>query len=131
MDYSSLMKTAVDTVLLPALVIIGSSVLIIVKSYVKNLTDSIIAKNELISLGNIASIKNHILSEIATLVQAAVCTNMTIAQSIKAGGNKLSESEVIMLQESAKQLVYNSLPVSLTDEAGSMLKILGGKDKLD
>ena len=128
---SVLTKAVVDNILLPILVVIGSSLLVIAKTYVKRITDSIIAKNESVSLGNIASIKNHLLAEIATIVQAAVCTNMTIAESLKTGGIKLSDTDVSMLQDSAKQLIYQSLPPSLTDEAGSMLKIIGGKEKLD
>ena len=131
MDYSAIMKAIIDNILIPVLIVIGSSVLVIAKSYVQKLTDSIIAKNEIVSLNNIASIKNHILAEIATLVQAAVCTNMTIAEGIKAAGNGLSDADITMLQDSAKQLVYQSLPLSLTDENGSMLKILGGKEKLE
>lgn len=131
MDYSVIVKTIVDNILLPILVVIGSSLLVIVKSYAQKITESVIAKNEIVSLGNISLIKNNLLSEISTIVQAAVCSHMTLAEGLKSDGTKLSYSDVIMLQNSAKQLIYQSLPSSLTDENGAMLKIIGGKDKLD
>lgn len=127
----ALWKAVVDNILLPIVVVIGASLITIVKSYAKKITDSIIAKNDIVTLDNITSIKNNLLSEIGTIVQAAVFTNMTLAENLKAGGKKLAEEEVTILQDSAKQLIYQSLPVGLTDENGSMLKIIGGKEKLD
>lgn len=128
---SMLMEAIIDNILLPIVVIIGSSLLLIVKSYAKKVTNSIISKNELMSLDNLTSIKNNLLSEIKTIVQAAVFTNMTLAENMKTGGKKLGDVEITMLQNSAKRLVYQSLPLSLTDENGPMLKIIGGQEKLD
>lgn len=128
---SIISKTIVDNILLPLLIVIGSSLIMIVKSYVKKVTDSMIAKNEVASLNNITSIKNHILAEIGTIVQAAVFSNMSIADAMKADGSKLSDEQITMLQDSARQLIYQALPVTLTDESGSLMKIVGGKDKLD
>lgn len=127
-----LIKAVVDNVVIPALVVIGSAVLVVLKSYVKKVTDSMIAQNELATLNNIASIKNHLLSEIATIVQAAVSTNMSIAEVLKSNnGGGLTDDQVAMLQKSAKDLVYQALPENLTNEEGSLMKIVGGKDKLD
>lgn len=126
-----LMQAIIDNILLPIVVVIGSSLLFIVKSYAKKITNSVISKNELMSLDNLTSIKNNLLTEIQTIVQAAVFTNMKLAETMKTGGKKLEETEITMLQNSAKRLVYQSLPLSLTDENGPMLKIIGGQEKLD
>ena len=133
MELTGVSKVVVDNVLMPVLMVIGSAVLVVVKSYVKRITDSMIAKNEISTLNNITSIKNNLLAEIATIVQAAVCTNMSLAQSLRQAGdtNYLSDSEIVMLQNTTKELVYQALPASLTEDNGSLLKIIGGKDKLD
>ena len=131
MDYSGLTKAVVDNIVLPIIVVIGGALLTIVKTYAKKITESIIANNDVATLGNITSVKNNLLMEICTTVQAAVFTNMTIAESLKEGGRKLADQEISMLQESTKKLVYQALPDSLTDENGVMLKVIGGKDKLD
>ena len=133
MELTGVTKLLVDNILMPILMVIGSAVLVVVKSYVKRITDSMIAKNEISSLSNITTIKNNLLCEIGTIVQAAVCTNMSLAESLKSAGgtNKLTDTDIAMLQDSTKQLVYQALPTSLTEENGSLLKIVGGKDKLD
>ena len=125
-------KALFDQIVMPVLVVIASAVLVVVKSYVKKVTDSMIAKNELATLNNIASIKNHLLAEIATIVQAAVSSNMSVADTLKASnGGGLSDEQIAMLQTSARELIYQALPDNLTDENGSLMKIVGGKDKLD
>jgi hypothetical protein len=56
---------------------------------------------------------------------------MSLAENLKSGGNKLTDEQVAMLQDSTKQLVYKSLPPALTEDDGAMLKIIGGKEQLD
>ena len=126
-----LIKALIDNIIMPALLVIASAVLVVLKSYIKKVTDSMIAKNELATLNNIASIKNHLLAEIATIVQAAVSSNMSIANSLKIDNGKLTDDQIIMLQTSARELIYQALPDNLTDDNGSLMKIIGGKDKLD
>lgn len=128
-DY--LMHAVMDNIITPVLVVIGSAILMVVRSYVKRIRDSIIAKNEMVSLDSLTRIKNNLLEEIETIVKAAVFTNMNLANAMKIGGKKLTDTEVEMLQQSTKSLVYQTLPTTLTEDNGVMLEVIGGKDRLD
>ena len=128
-DYS--MHAVMDNIITPVLVVIGSAILMVVRSYVKRIRDSIIAKNEMVSLDSLTRIKNNLLEEIETIVKAAVFTNMNLANAMKIGGKKLTDTEVEMLQQSTKSLVYQTLPTTLTEDNGVMLEVIGGKDRLD
>ena len=121
-DY--LMHAVMDNIITPVLVVIGSAILMVVRSYVKRIRDSIIAKNEMVSLDSLTRIKNNLLEEIETIVKAAVFTNMNLANTMKIGGKKLTDTEIEMLQQSTKSLVYQTLPTTLTE-------VIGGKDRLD
>lgn len=128
-DY--LMHAVMDNIITPVLVVIGSAILMVVRSYVKRIRDSIIAKNEMVSLDSLTRIKNNLLEEIETIVKAAVFTNMNLANAMKIGGKKLTDTEIEMLQQSTKSLVYQTLPTTLTEDNGVMLEVIGGKDRLD
>lgn len=124
-------KALMDNIVTPIIVLIGSAILMVVRSYVKRIRDSIIAKNEMVSLDSLTRVKNNLLEEIETIVNAAVLTNMQLANSMKSGGKKLTDLEAEMLQKSTKTLVYQTLPSTLTDENGVMLQVIGGKERLD
>ena len=124
-------KALMDNIITPIIVLIGSVILMVVRSYVKRIRDSIIAKNEMVSLDSLTRVKNNLLEEIETIVNAAVLTNMQLANSMKSGGKKLTDLEAEMLQKSTKTLVYQTLPSTLTDENGVMLQVIGGKERLD
>nr|DAX41798.1 MAG TPA: hypothetical protein [Caudoviricetes sp.] len=124
-------KALMDNIITPIIVLIGSAILMVVRSYVKRIRDSIIAKNEMVSLDSLTRVKNNLLEEIETIVNAAVLTNMQLANSMKSGGKKLTDLEAEMLQKSTKTLVYQTLPSTLTDENGVMLQVIGGKERLD
>ena len=124
-------KALMDNIITPIIVLIGSAILMVVRSYVKRIRDSIIAKNEMVSLDSLTRVKNNLLEEIETIVNAAVLTNMQLANSMKSGGKKLTDLEAEMLQKSTKTLVYQTLPSTLRDENGVMLQVIGGKERLD
>jgi len=127
----ALTQSLMENIVTPIIVLVGSAILMVVRSYVKRIRDSIIAKNELVSLDSLTNIKNNLLEEIETIVKAAVFTNMQLANTMKLGGKKLTELEAEMLQKSTKTLVYQTLPSTLTDENGVMLEVIGGKERLD
>ena len=132
MNQSVLLNAVVANIIIPIVLVIGSALVVVVRTYVKKITDSMIEKNEVASLNNLTSIKNNLLAEIATIVQAAVSSNMSIAESLKSNSNgKLSDAEIAMLQDSARELVYKALPPNLTDQNGSLMQLVGGQDKLD
>lgn len=124
-------KVVTDNILTPAILIIASAVIIIVKNYAKKISDSIVTKNEIDALEKIQAAKEKILKEVASAVEAAVGSNMQTANDIKASGNKLTDEQSDELKNNAKKIALASLPTSITDEDGSLMKIIGGKEKLD
>ena len=132
MDQSVLLNAVVTNIIIPIVLVVGSALVVVARTYVKKITDSMIAKNEVASLNNITSIKNNLLAEIGTIVQAAVSSNMSIADTLKSNANgKLTDVEIAMLQESARKLIYQALPTNLTHQDGSLMQLVGGQDKLD
>lgn len=97
----------------------------------KRVIESIEAKNELENMSRVNEMRSNLLKEIETSVKAAVGSNMQIANKMKERGKKLTDDQISELQNSAKKLIMDSLPESLTTEGGTLLKIIGGKDKLD
>lgn len=124
-------KVVTDNILTPAILIIASAVIIIVKNYAKKISDSIVTKNEIDALEKTQAAKEKILKEVASAVEAAVGSNMQTANDIKASGNKLTDEQSDELKNNAKKIALASLPTSITDEDGSLMKIIGGKEKLD
>lgn len=104
---------------------------VIGQKYVKKITNSIEAKNELSSLKEVNEMKTTLLKEIETIVNSAVGSNMQLADKMKEDGQKLSEEQIEQLKESTKKMINDSLPASLVNEDGVLLNIIGGKDKLD
>lgn len=131
MDFSEIMNVLVQSVLIPIILIMGSGLIAIVKSYASKITNSIIERNKMEMLDYVTSTKNNVLEEMETIVQAAVLSNMQIADKMKEGGKKLAEEQINQLNEAADQMIYKALPSSLTDENGTLLKLIGGKERLD
>ena len=131
MDGSMWWSAIFDNIGIPILACLGGIIVFVLKSLGDRVTKSIVAKNEAASLEKVFAVKTYVMQEISTVVDAAVASNMQIADDMKRAGQKLTEEQVQQLQESAKTLVVNSLPASLTEENGSMIQVIGGPDKLD
>lgn len=131
MDSYQWINALFENLAIPIIAAIGIIVVNVVKSFGKKITDSIVAKNEAESLEKVFAVKSYVIQEISTIVEAAVASNMQIAEDMKKAGQKLTEEQQYQLQQSAKELVLNSLPASLTQEDGSMIQIIGGQEKLD
>lgn len=129
---SAIITSIVDNVLLPVLLVVGSTVLLVVKSYVNKITKSIIAKNELDALERTNSVNNHLINEISVIVESAVASNMQLAESMKEGSeNGLSDDQIKELNESTMRLINNALPPSLLDVDSPLLEIIGGRERLN
>lgn len=131
MDGNMWLNAIFDNIGIPILAALGGVLVFLLKSFADKITKSIVAKNEAASLEKVFAVKSYVMQEITTVVEAAVASNMQIADDMKRAGQKLTEEQIQQLQESAKTLVVNSLPASLTEENGSMIQIIGGTDKLD
>lgn len=132
-EMNDMMSNLVNNILLPLILSLGSAILVTGKNYVKRIVKSIEAKNDLESLTKLNEMKSLLMNEIGTIVEAAVGSNMQLADKMKSQNedHKLTEEQVTELGTAAKDLVMRALPASLTDENGSLLNIIGGKDRLD
>lgn len=120
-----------DHIIVPIIIALGAALLLICKNRFDKISKSIVAKNELADMQKKTNIRKDLMEQIAINVEAAVASNMQIADGMKAGGKSLTEEQVKSLNESAKQLVINALPSSMTEDDGVLLEILGGRAKLD
>ncbi len=130
MDSYQWVSAIFDNIGIPILAAFGAIIVGLINSFAKKITASIVAKNDAESLEKVFATKSYVIQEIDKIVEAAVASNMQIAEDMKRAGQKLSEEQITQLQESAKELVLNSLPASLTEESGSMIQVIGGQDKL-
>jgi 3-phosphoglycerate kinase len=132
-SWKELMNTLVTTVFIPIILIAGSTLLVLIKSYADKITKSILEKNKIEELESMSSTKNQVLDGIDKIVEAAVCANMQLAEELKdqSKEHKLTSAQANQLHDAAKQLIYNSLPKSLKDENNALLKLIGGKQVVD
>jgi len=128
---TTLTDVIVNTILAPLLIIVGSTILVVVKSYADKITNSIVSKNETEALHSVTQTKVNLLDELDTVVDAAVASNMQFAEELRAKHEKLTAEEARQLKKSAEQLIYNSLPPSLLDPNGALSKVVGGREKLE
>lgn len=132
MDYFLNFLNAIsDHVVIPLIIAFGAAMLFVFKDRFDKIAKSIVAKNELSEMEKETNIRKQLLETIDNQVKAAVASNMSIANEMKNNGEKLSEDQIRKLNDSAKRLVLNSLPPSLTENNGVLLEIIGGRDKLE
>lgn len=133
MSLTQLMNTLVQGVLIPAILAIGSAVLLIIKSYAQKVSDSLVAKNEMDSLSARTAINNNLMRDIDLIVESAVAKLMITVGEIKDtnGDGKLTIEDISEVNTMAKKIIYKSLPDSLTTEGGVLNEIIGGCDSLN
>ena len=130
----SVMDIVINNILVPILLIVGSAILVLAKSYADKITKSIISKNETDQLKAMSEAANTLLDKINLVVEAAVASNMPLADKLKSEheNEKLTTEDIEMLNQSAVELVYEILPNSIMDENNGILaKSLGGTVDLE
>ena len=127
---NSVMQAITDNVLIPIVAILGATLVLVLESCLKKVADSIVNKNAMSDLEKEAATRKKLLDTIASCVEAAVGSNMQLADLMKSNGS-LTEEQIHELNESAKKIIYAGLPTSLTDEDGALMKIIGGPEKLE
>lgn len=132
-DWQAIITGITDNILLPIITIIGSTVLLVLRSYIKRLTTSIVAKNEAEVLEKKFNVKTHMVAELQLIVESAVASNMQLANKLKENGRKLEEEDIVKLNESARRLIMAALPSTDADTEGegSFLNVMGGQESLD
>jgi hypothetical protein len=121
------------TVLIPALTTIASVVLVFISNYVKKAVESFQAKNDLEQLKKLNEIKTTLLDQIETVTKSVVASKMQIALGYKKENTDghLTDEQSTELKTKAKEEVLAMLPNSLTEDDGSLLSIIGSKEKLN
>lgn len=130
-DWNVVMGAIGDYIIVPIIAAIGVAIVVVIKHRADKIAKSVVAKNELDEMGKKNTIRKDIISSLSTVVEAAVGSNMQLADAMKKSGNGLTPEQVAELNRTAKELVLNSLPPSLTNDDGVLLEIIGGRDRLD
>jgi len=123
---------AVQVILIPAMLAIGSTLLVIIKSYVQKIGQSLVAKYEMESLKSLTNVSMNLATEIDKAVDAAVASMMVTVNRLKEENNgELSEEDAVYVKGMAKELVDQSLPSSLTEDGEILNKAIGGTEALN
>lgn len=131
MDGYQVFQAILDNLAVPVLLAIGGGIAVIVTKWLDKIGNSITIKNEIDSIEKRMKTRQQIIETLRPTVEAAVASNMQLADKMRERNGKLSEEDAVALNESAKELVLNTLPKSLTDEDGVLLDIIGGRDQLN
>lgn len=120
-----------DHIFVPVMIVIGAALVIVVKHYADKIAKSIVAKNEISSMTKENTARKELIETLNSIVGSAVASNMQLAEAMKKNGQKLTQEQIDELNNTCKTLVINSLPLSLTEDNGILLEVIGGREKLD
>lgn len=130
--FQSLGNAIMDNLMVPVIVIIAGALIAIFQPKINKIVQKHLAKEDMKEINEENTIRKDLISLIDSQVKSAVAANMSLANYIRRENNgDIPDEEGKKLAENAKQLVMNSLPVSLTDKDGNLNKILGGTDRLE
>lgn len=128
---SEIFQSIMNSLILPIIVAFCGAIVYLVKKFIDRISNSIESKNEIEKVTKSNELKQQLLKEIENVVVAAVATNMPKADKYKEGGNKLTDEQILELNQSARNLAYAMLPNSITEENGFLLGVIGNKEKLN
>ena len=130
--FQSLGNAIMDNLMVPVIVIIAGALIALFQPKINKIVQKHLAKEDMKEINEENTIRKDLISLIDSQVKSAVAANMSLANYIRRENNgDIPDEEGKKLAENAKQLVMNSLPVSLTDKDGNLNKILGGTDRLE
>ena len=130
--FQSLGNAIMDNLMVPIIVIFAGALIAIFQPKINKIVQKHLAKEDMKEINEENTIRKDLISLIDSQVKSAVAANMSLANYIRRENNgDIPDEEGKKLAENAKQLVMNSLPVSLTDKDGNLNKILGGTDRLE
>lgn len=124
--------SAVKSVIIPIVSLVGGWVLLYIKKYVKRMMDTAEVTAELNYLQKMNEVKAQVMEEISNVVKSVVASNMDLAKMMKQESETghLTDEQVVELNKKAMDLILASLPTSLTEEGGTLLNVIGDMDKL-
>lgn len=131
MGFYQLFQIILDNLAIPILLAFCGGLTFIVKKWADKIVNSITIKNEIDGIEKRMKVRQDIINTLKPTVEAAVATNMQLAEKMRERNGKLSEGDAMLLNNTAKDLIMNTLPPSLTKEDGILLDIMGGKAQLE
>lgn len=131
MDGYQVFQVILDNLAVPILLALGGGIAVIVTKWTEKIGKSVTVKNEIESIEKRMKTRQDILNTLRPTVEAAVASNMQLADTLRKKNGKLTDEDVELLNNSAKELVMNTLPDSLTDDDGVLMDIIGGREQLD
>ena len=131
MGTESIIQSIIENIAIPAIVAFGGGVSLFIGRWVNKIGKSITLKNEIESIEKRAKARKDILDALRLTVEAAVGSNMQLANTMRQRNGKLTGDDIAVLKNTAKELIMNTLPESLKSEDGELLKIVGGRAQLD
>ncbi|MDE7346511.1 MAG: hypothetical protein K2N48_07200 [Muribaculaceae bacterium] len=117
-------QVLVGNLMVPFVVIIFGIFLGVAKHYADKLVAIFTERHKVESVEKIARARESLVKELDTNVQAAVASNMDMADKMKAAGHKLTDEEILQINSSAKEIVFRTLPQEISGMTPS--EILGG-----
>lgn len=127
----TIIEAITDNILIPVIAILGTTLVLIIENCLKKITESIVNKNAMSDLEKEAATRKKLIDTISSYVDSAVASNMQLADFMKSDGSSLTDAQIKTLNEGAKKIIYAALPTSLTEEDGTLMKIIGGPEKLE
>lgn len=110
---------------IPVLIAILGIVLRIVQQYADKFVELFNKRQKIESMEKIATVRDKLVMELDKNVQAAVASNIDMADKMKAAGHKLDEGQIREINESAKVIIMKSLPSDINGMTPA--EILGGE----
>lgn len=129
--FMDMINEVLDSVIMPMIVAGCTALFVMIRKYAKKIVSAIEAKIELEMLVKTNEVKSQLLAEIDKMVESAVGSNMQLADQMKSVGIKLTDEQKEELQSKAKTMVMNSLPITLTEKDGVLMKLIGGEERLN
>jgi hypothetical protein len=126
-----MMEFITENLFKPALLIVFSAFLLLIKTRVDKMIDSMISKNKSEEMNMVTTSQFNIMGIIDNAVASVVAGNMPMIEELKNDHDILTADDIEAIHISTFESVYNSLPDDLTNESGTLSKLIGGKIVLD
>ena len=88
--FASIVTFFIDHILGPVIILVGGAVAYILKHKFDKVSKEMVARDELADLEKETNIRRELMETIAQDVEAAVASNMQLAEALKQGGHKLT-----------------------------------------
>ena len=126
-----LLNTINTDLVFPIVIILITSIVVIGKSYLNTYTNIIKTNNDMTLIDKEISIRKEFIESLSEIVKSVVGCNMRRANKMKELNQHLSDEQMSVLKNDARNGIMKSLPPSLLKDDNNVLKAIGGKEQLD